>query len=338
MEEGPEGEGEKDYRKAVQIFVKVDEAKVTPMEVSLTDGKVDDVMRQVQKDEDVYVTMHGRVLRRNEKLKSCGATDGCMIEVTNRMRGGGKRKDKKGQKERKRTVKPKGPEQEFEEELERDVGPATQECDKDTVVQMIEQNEDNRKVIESMSEGSDTEMEQKIQNYRTACREVLGWSQEQVEMMERGLRWAVEAKRKGRETQTELTEGQEQHEEVCFTEEEQSGVASTDEQNVTSGPEEAKTGRGRAGLVPGRDESRELNETSRKGKGKGNGGKGEHEGKGGGFGRKEFQQSLGEKEEEWDRVAPNMGGRWLTPPGHFGSRKGRKGEERDTSAELGRLQ
>ena len=60
----------KRQRKMVQIFVKVDEAKVTPMDVSLTDGKVEDVMRQVQKDEDVYVTMHGRVLRRNEKLKS----------------------------------------------------------------------------------------------------------------------------------------------------------------------------------------------------------------------------------------------------------------------------
>ena len=69
----------KRQKKMVQIFVKVDEAKVTPIEVSLTDGKVEDVMRQVQKDEDVYVTMHGRVLRRNEKLKSCGVTDGCTI-------------------------------------------------------------------------------------------------------------------------------------------------------------------------------------------------------------------------------------------------------------------
>ena len=70
----------------VQIFVKVDETKVTPVDVSLTDGKVEDLMRQAQKDEDVYVTMHGRVLRRNEKLKSCGVTDGCTIQVTSRMR------------------------------------------------------------------------------------------------------------------------------------------------------------------------------------------------------------------------------------------------------------
>ena len=36
----------KKRRKTVQIFVKMDEAKVTPMDVSLTDGKVEDVMRQ----------------------------------------------------------------------------------------------------------------------------------------------------------------------------------------------------------------------------------------------------------------------------------------------------
>ena len=59
-----------------------------PMEVNLTDDKVEDVMRQIQKDEDVYVTMHGKVLRRDEKLKSCEVTDGCTIQVTSRLRGG----------------------------------------------------------------------------------------------------------------------------------------------------------------------------------------------------------------------------------------------------------
>ena len=48
----------------VQIFVKVDESKVTPMEVSLTDDKVEDVRRRIPNGEDVYVTMHGRTLKR----------------------------------------------------------------------------------------------------------------------------------------------------------------------------------------------------------------------------------------------------------------------------------
>ena len=107
-------------KKMAQIFVKVNGSKATPMEVSLTDDKVEDVMRQIQKDEDVYVTMDGKVLRRDEKLKSCGVSDGCTIQVTSRMRGGGRHKDKKGQKERKRAAKPKGSEQKSEEEPKRD--------------------------------------------------------------------------------------------------------------------------------------------------------------------------------------------------------------------------
>ena len=83
-------------RRMIQILVKVDGSKVTPMEVSLMDDKVEDVMRQIQKDADVYVTMRGRVLRINEKLKSCRVTNGCMIQVTSRLRG---RREAQGQKE-----------------------------------------------------------------------------------------------------------------------------------------------------------------------------------------------------------------------------------------------
>ena len=94
----------KKRRKTVQISVKVDGSKVTPMEVSLTDDKVEDVMRQVQRDEDAYVTMQGKVLKTSEKLKSCGVTDGCTIQVTSRMRGGGKHKDKKSKGEKKQVA------------------------------------------------------------------------------------------------------------------------------------------------------------------------------------------------------------------------------------------
>ena len=37
----------------------------------------------------------------------------------------------------------------------------------------------------------------------------------------------------------------------CVLEKRNTEGVSTDEQNATSGPDEAKTGRGRAGLVPG---------------------------------------------------------------------------------------
>ena len=176
---------------------------------------------------------------------------------------------------------------------------------------MLEENEDNRKMVERMSEGSDAEMEQQLQNHRTACREVLGWSQEQVEMMERGLRRAVEAKRKGRSEEQEQRRqdeqdqrrqgeqgrnlGQEQSKqgkEVRFGEDEQleeTRAESTDELEVTGRLAEVRTGRGSAGLVRGRDERRWSDETSTKGRGKGNWRKGEHGSKGG-VGRKGTQQ------------------------------------------------
>ena len=178
-----------------------------------------------------------------------------------------------------------------------------QECDRDTVVQMIkeseenrkvmvrmlEENEDNRKMVESISEGSDVEVEQALQNYRTAGSEVLGWNQGQADLMECGLRWAVEVRRKGRrqqekEQRRQGEQGQHPGQEECkqdkqvdLGDEEQARAKSTGEPEVMGRLAEVRTGRGSSGLVRGRDERCRADET-RKGKGKGNGGKGEHEG------------------------------------------------------------
>ena len=43
--------------------------------------------------------------------------------------------------------------------------PAIQECDKDAVIQMIEEMEGYRKIVECVSQGSDIEVEQKLQWY-----------------------------------------------------------------------------------------------------------------------------------------------------------------------------
>ena len=115
----------KRQRKMAQIFVKVNGSKAAPMEVSLTDDKVEDVMRQIQKDEDVYVAMNGKVLRRDEKLKSCGVSDGCRIQVTSRMRGGGRHKDKKTKVEKKQVTG---------QEPVRNEGPAILESEKEAVI------------------------------------------------------------------------------------------------------------------------------------------------------------------------------------------------------------
>ena len=52
----------------------------------------------------MYVTCGGRILRGSDKLESCEVRDGSTVEVTSRMRGGGKHKDKKGKEEKKHVV------------------------------------------------------------------------------------------------------------------------------------------------------------------------------------------------------------------------------------------
>ena len=210
----------KKRRKTVQIFVKVDEAKETPMEVSLTDGKVEDVVRQVQKDEDVYVTMHGRVLGRNEKLKSCRVTDGCMIQVTSRMRCGGRHKDK-SKVEKKQVMR---------QEPLKSEGPAILESDKDAVIRMLEENEHYRTIVDDVSGGSDIEVKRKMQHWETTLQAGAGLDKGQMKVMECGFRWAVEARRQGRDEQQEqlrqVEQGQEQSkqgEQVRFGEEQQLG-------------------------------------------------------------------------------------------------------------------
>ena len=295
-------------KKLIQIFVKVNGSKATPMEVSLNDDKVEDLMRQIKKDEDAYVTMQGKVLRGNEKLNSCGVTDGCTIQVTSRMRGGGrKHKDKKSKAEKNQAAKTRTLELMFAEDEKSDKRRSIRECDTDTVIRMIEENEAYRKIIECVEGGNDDEVEAKIQWYLMKAQESRVFGEVRREVVECGIRGAVEKKRKGRGREEEQSAGQEQGREVRSRKEEQSGeteAQSTEKQKVISGAEELRTGRGSAGLVRGGDERCLTNETCRKGKGKGNGGKGEHGGKGG-FGSKGTHQRtrLSKWRLTWGQVA-----------------------------------
>ena len=77
-----DGDGEQ----KVQIFVKVDGARTSMMEMAMGD-KVNDIVKRIPiSNQDVYVTSGGRVLRGSDRLRSCGVTDGCTIQVTSRMR------------------------------------------------------------------------------------------------------------------------------------------------------------------------------------------------------------------------------------------------------------
>ena len=234
----------KKKRKTVQIFVKVDGSKVSPMEVSLTDDRVEDLMRRIQNDEDAYVTMHGRVLKKGERLGSCGVTDGCTVQVTSRLRGGGKHKDKRSKAGAKQGTEESG-------KKDQEVGSMSDKCQemtkdqKDALIQTIERNEGYRRLITTISEAEDWEC--RIQRFGKQLQEKSEIGEERAKVMEWGMRWAVEARRRRRDEE----QGQ-------------------------------STGRGSAGLVRGGDERCRTDETSRKGKGKGNGGKGEHDGKAGG--------------------------------------------------------
>ena len=137
---------------------------------------------------DVYVTYEGRALRRSDELRG---------QVTSRMRGGGKHKDKRNKAEKKQAASPKRLQQTCAEEPN-DKGPAIRECHKDAVIRLMEESEKNRKLLERMSEGSDAEVEKKMREHLPAVHEFSEWDHGRKEMMECGIRWAGEARRTGK--------------------------------------------------------------------------------------------------------------------------------------------
>ena len=170
----------------VQIFVIVNGSKATPMDVNLTDEKVEVVIRRTQNDEDVYVTMHGRVLKRGEKLKST-------IQVTSRLRGGGRHKNKRSTTETKQNVNES-------REKDQQVGSMSDKCQemtkgqKDALIQTIERNEGYRRLITTISEAED--WEHKIRCFGKQLQEKSEIGEERAKVMKWGMRWAVEARKK----------------------------------------------------------------------------------------------------------------------------------------------
>ena len=254
--------------KTVQIFVKLDEMKTVLREVSPED-KVQEILNTVGgSDQDVYVTCEGRMLRKDEQLKSCGVRDGGTIQVTSRMRGGGKHRDKKSKAEKKQAASAKTTEQKFTDEENGDRGSAIRECDKDATIRMIEESEGYRKIAKMISEGRDEEYG--MQCFKAELDEKSGLDEGQMKVLECGIRWAVEARRKGRDEQQEQRRqdeqeqrrrgeqgqntGQEQGKQVRFGQEEQqeeTRAENTGEPEVTGRTTAVRTGRGGAGFVRG---------------------------------------------------------------------------------------
>ena len=246
----------KKRRKTVQIFVKVNGSKASPMEVSLTDDKVEDVVRQAQKDEDVYVTMQGKVLRRDEKLRSCGVADGCTIQVTSRLRGGGRSKNKTAGEKKKKS--PKKVEQNDRSTEEKNL------TEVDTIAEMLERSSRtgaggwSAEMLEAMMGMDDEQTERMLKMLRSHVAVELGCD---PEMVIGGMKKFMQERKRRREVQRE----------------EETGKAEEKQEK------EVRAGRGNAGIVRGEDERCRGSEARGKGKGKGHEGKGEH-GKEGGRG------------------------------------------------------
>ena len=324
-------------KKMVQIFVKVDGRKTVAMEVSPED-KVQKILKTVSgSDQDVYVTSGGRILRRDEKLKSCEVTDGCTVEVTSRMRGGGgKHREKKSKREKEWSGSPKKIEQAHGQKVE--VQPSR------NVDEMYVLMEEQMRLMREEAKGLHVtgEVMRRIVEHVVKMRLMAENMKKQasdddlkcVEKMERGLKVFMEEVR-DRQKELEMRETKE-------------------EQNVKMSPGRKATreGRGCAGLVQGGDETHRMNETCGKGKGKGNGGKGEHGGKGdkGGKGHEgtrklrwadceeeEEGARQGAAEGEWHEAKKEQGIIWLD--GSYGDQDGHEGSAGGERCEVcGRLE
>ena len=78
----------------------------------------------------------------------------------------------------------------------RSEGPAILESEREVVIRMLEESEEYRKIVDGVSGGSDVEVERKMQNWVTGVQERAKVDKGQMRVMECGLRWAVEARRK----------------------------------------------------------------------------------------------------------------------------------------------
>ena len=140
------------------------------------------------------------------------------------------------------------------DELDDNRDAAPQEIDREKAIKQFRE-QGLQPIIRDLSEGSDEQVEDKIQQYLKKLRDNARLETEQLSMMDKGVRWAVEPERK-------VTE-QKQGKQVHFGEEEQLGktrAESTDEWEVTGRLAEVRTGRGSAGLVCGGDERRWADE------------------------------------------------------------------------------
>ena len=193
----------------VQIFVKMDGGRTSTTEMAPSD-KVNDIVKRIPTSAccnqcDVYVRAKGKCSKRSEELRSCGVSDGCIVQV-NRMRGGGKHRNKHNKAEKKTAASQKdaeperGPQEHEEEKVFQSL--LSRENAEDEVVRHFEETEGSRKIFAHLAEGSNSDMEQWIQLYTEMTR--------LNDEHKKTIRRAVEARRRdtGREPTTEHEQGE----------------------------------------------------------------------------------------------------------------------------------
>ena len=78
------------------------------MEMALSD-KLSEIVKRILTSaccskSDVYVTCEEKVLKRGEELRRYGVSEGSVVQVVSKMRGGGRHKDKKSKEEKKQVA------------------------------------------------------------------------------------------------------------------------------------------------------------------------------------------------------------------------------------------
>ena len=183
----------KQRKRTYQIFVKVD-------------GTPEDKIQKIRNtmsgsDQDVFTMCEGRMHRKDDELKSGGVGDGSTTQFVSRLWRGGRHKDKKGEAEKKQVTR---------QEQVSNESPAILESEKDAA-----------KIIKMILE------EYGMQCLKAELHQKLWMNEEQMKVMECGVRWAVEARRKGarkkkrRQEEQGQNSGQEQGKQMRFGQEEQ---------------------------------------------------------------------------------------------------------------------
>ena len=126
-----------------------------------------------------------------------------LVQAVSKMRGG----------ERKKTEKHQDHEMSSSE-----TDSAAMMSDKETMIQLMEENEANRKIIESMSEGSEVEMEEKMRLYLAQFQKVWAGVRNRWINSKRESEGQLKKKRKKGRVTGKTEQGQDKK--VCFAEEE----------------------------------------------------------------------------------------------------------------------